>query len=915
MSLSKGEPMRWIHSTFGYLMSVVALLLLVACGDIPTSESRFNPSEEPVTISLRFGDENAQTGRFKGTFRDVTEVFLEISDNNTNGYISSLNLYPSGNIFTGEVNNLSVGSSYNFIAKARGYNNSTWVDLFDGSTYGFIISEGNNFLQLRMSPIEDSTEQIQIPRISRVYYNKNMLPGTEYPIQIEVEAAVNDNITYQLTVDNGTFQSGTSVQNQQILTKYTTFPVTYTTPNDNNTTVNFTLSVTNSQNYTVTSNFSATVSNKLELEPGIIFNPVVLSLEGERIPGTDFIRWTTKIDDEADIYNLTPQWRYVDDNGGEYLPVENTQSGNPPYILNITDGNDDVYENDNQFVDNSSVISLGGDNQTVGLRFQSLNISQGTSVSRAYLDLTPASSNDSKLIVEVFGEFVAYSQPFSSNLSSRNLRTSILNWDIYGWQKDNYTFLSSNEYPDSVIDITLIVNEIINQPDWVSGNPMSVLLKNTNQYSGVREFYSHEFDVEKSARLIIFSENNQVIPSDAYVNDFNEVTAYIPNYNPLVGGILELKLTSMAGDNVTVTWPVAVNQFPDTVTVNALSSGVSRIATGPAHSCVVVDNGTNLKVADNSSIPGGDNGSIYCWGVNAQYQLGNNASGSDNQTEPVLVDNVTFTGQLVSVTAADNFTCGLDNESEVKCWGSNLPPNLTGSGIDNRSLQMDAGGESLCAVLDNSSLACVGSDNLTTGIPAGSFKQVSVGDNLTHPAACAIAENNTVNCWGEGTNQIITGAQLDNATQVAVGTNHACAVRMDGLVKCWGDNTRGQLGNNTNGHYVQQYNGYNLGDLTDVVYVSVGARHTCAVRSNGTMRCWGDRANGKIGNNTDEDGVDSTASFLGGSFTNAVQMALGHEHTCVLLENPADPKLEVLCWGLGDGGRLGLGDNETRLMP
>ena len=724
MSLSKGEPMRWIHSTFGYLMSAVALLLLVACGDIPTSESRSNPSEEPVTISLRLGDENAQTGRFKGTFGDVSSVTLNYGDGDP--LCCSVPLSKFGNIFSGEVNDLTVGSSYDFTATAW---NSSDVALFEGSVNGFTISTGNNFLQLRMSPIEDSAEQIQIPRISRVYYNKNMLPETDYQIQIEVEAAFNDNISYQLTVDNGTFQSGASVQNQQIFTKYTTFPVTYTTPNDNNTTVNFTLSVTNSQNYTVASNFSATVSNKLELEPGIIFNPVVLSLEGERYENSNNVNWIVIVNDEGQSSNLLAEFKY-------YSGV------------------------------NSSIYTY-------------------------------------------------QSHPYYTYPSS-----------------DNVTF---------------------------------------------------------SANLPYFSSEN---------------------------GTLEVRIfNDSAGDNVTVTWPVAVNQFPDTVTVNALSSGVSRIATGPAHSCVVVDNGTNLKVADNSSIPGGDNGSIYCWGVNAQYQLGNNASGSDNQTEPVLVDNVTFTGQLVSVTAADNFTCGLDNESEVKCWGSNLPPNLTGSGIDNRSLQMDAGGESLCAVLDNSSLACVGSDNLTTGIPAGSFKQVSVGDNLTHPAACAIAENNTVNCWGEGTNQIITGAQLDNATQVAVGTNHACAVRMDGLVKCWGDNTRGQLGNNTNGHYVQQYNGYNLGDLTDVVYVSVGARHTCAVRSNGTMRCWGDRANGKIGNNTDEDGVDSTASFLGGSFTNAVQMALGHEHTCVLLENPADPKLEVLCWGLGDGGRLGLGDNETRLMP
>jgi len=403
-------------------------------------------------------------------------------------------------------------------------------------------------------------------------------------------------------------------------------------------------------------------------------------------------------------------------------------------------------------------------------------------------------------------------------------------------------------------------------------------------------------------------------------------------YNASENGTLEIRIyNNSAGDNITVTWQVAVNQFPHVIATNSASSGVTRIATGPAHSCVVVDNGTFLKVGDNSSIEGGTNGAIYCWGLNDQHQLGNNNAGTDNQSSPVLVDNVTLT-HPVSVTAADNFTCSLDNNSAVACWGTGLP-DLTNFGS---AVQIDAGGNSLCGVLDNGSLECAGGSLGTP--PVGTFQQVSVGDNTTNPAACAVADNGSVKCWGgeDSSNQVINQytSPLDNVSQVSVGDNHACAVLRNNTsnnLKCWGVNTFAQLGfgsitatdNHTNAANFSSFD-----DAESVAFGIAGAKHTCAVRTNGVMSCWGDRSNGKIGNNTDSadnnttcqnnpniSPVDCQPSLLGGSYTNATQMALGAEHTCALLVNDASPQQEVRCWGLGEGGRLGRGDNQTRLIP
>ena len=64
--------------------------------------------------------------------------------------------------------------------------------------------------------------------------------------------------------------------------------------------------------------------------------------------------------------------------------------------------------------------------------------------------------------------------------------------------------------------------------------------------------------------------------------------------------------------------------------------------------------------------------------------------------------------------------------------------------------------------------------------------------------------------------------------------------------------------------------------------------HTCALSSLGTVRCWGDNAQGQLGyGNTNTVGVSSTPASagdvnVGGKVT---QLALGANHTCALLEN------------------------------
>ena len=86
------------------------------------------------------------------------------------------------------------------------------------------------------------------------------------------------------------------------------------------------------------------------------------------------------------------------------------------------------------------------------------------------------------------------------------------------------------------------------------------------------------------------------------------------------------------------------------VNVTGLSSGVRAIRAGQLHFCAILDTG-----------------SMKCWGRNSEGQLGSGAV-SGNRNTPV--DSTIATGTIVDVSAFLYFTCVLNSEGTVRCFGT-----------------------------------------------------------------------------------------------------------------------------------------------------------------------------------------------------------------------------------------------------
>src|SRR5262245_30280005 len=89
------------------------------------------------------------------------------------------------------------------------------------------------------------------------------------------------------------------------------------------------------------------------------------------------------------------------------------------------------------------------------------------------------------------------------------------------------------------------------------------------------------------------------------------------------------------------------------------------------------------------------------------------------------------------------------------------------------------------------------------------------------------------------------GPALDRVTQVSAGQKHTCALRDDSAVVCWGANDRGQLG--VDKATPGSTKPVAVTGLTNVKQVAAGFRHTCALDQSGTVSCWGQNDCGQLG--------------------------------------------------------------------
>jgi alpha-tubulin suppressor-like RCC1 family protein len=357
-------------------------------------------------------------------------------------------------------------------------------------------------------------------------------------------------------------------------------------------------------------------------------------------------------------------------------------------------------------------------------------------------------------------------------------------------------------------------------------------------------------------------------------------------------------MTGAVGNNTMIDQyePVQIAKGPWTAVTN-----------GASHACALAADST-----------------ISCWGNNDSGQLGLGDTAQRLAPTP-LTTKLGWT----AVTAGDDFTCALASDATAWCWGDGYSGELGDGKQMTEYAPSQVDGE------------------LWTALSAGT----------SH--ACGVRQDGHLRCWGDNTSGELgngesystsspTALDEDDADWAAVASGAAftCATKLDGSGLCWGDNTNGQLGNTTMSRFnstpaivvhgarawTQLSTGRDhtcgvgadnnlwcfglseLGTSADVhapvqvpgtwKVVSAGLGSTCAIDDTDALACWGENADGQLGDSTIARRT-SPKTIAAPSWT---AITVGPQSACALAKDGA-----LFCWG---SAGWGLGDGSYgRLMP
>ncbi len=239
-------------------------------------------------------------------------------------------------------------------------------------------------------------------------------------------------------------------------------------------------------------------------------------------------------------------------------------------------------------------------------------------------------------------------------------------------------------------------------------------------------------------------------------------------------------------------------------------------------------------------------GSVWAWGRGTSGQLGGTNQPAA-QTTPARVcgpGGEGWLGDIRAITAGRAYTVALASDGSVWSWGANGNGQLgDGTKIDRHAPVRVAGPDGSGAL---------------KGIVA------IAASPLRGDLTAALGADGTVWTWGENhSGQLGNGTRsrgrntpgrvvgprgegsLTGIVAVAVGGAHALALGADGAIWAWGDNRFGQLGDGTTVDRAfpvrVQLPAERFAGL------AAGARHSIAIRAEGTPAAWGNDWYGQLG--------------------------------------------------------------------
>lgn len=270
-----------------------------------------------------------------------------------------------------------------------------------------------------------------------------------------------------------------------------------------------------------------------------------------------------------------------------------------------------------------------------------------------------------------------------------------------------------------------------------------------------------------------------------------------------------------------------------------------------------------------------ETGAVRCWGANFAGQLGygNKLDIGDDET-PSSAGDVPLGGRAVQLAAGRDHTCALLDTGDVKCWGG--------------AMFEDDDGDFPTGTLGYGNLVSIGDDETPDTVGPVPLGGRAVQIDASPYSSCALLDTGAVRCWGvyfelfsygevETVGDDETPAEQGDvslggrAVQISNhGYDHRCALLDTGAVRCWGKNITGQLGlghERPIGDNELPSSAATVNVGGGVIQVEAGGANTCALLNHGGLRCWGYGQDGRNGYGNQLDIGDNESPASAGDVT------------------------------------------------
>lgn len=387
---------------------------------------------------------------------------------------------------------------------------------------------------------------------------------------------------------------------------------------------------------------------------------------------------------------------------------------------------------------------------------------------------------------------------------------------------------------------------------------------------------------------------------------------------------------------------------------------------------------SNVAAGTNNTVAELDDGYVYTWSRNTEWQLGK----FDGTSSTYDVSTPAYTGERAEdlieffdaegnkinylTTIETGATIEIDSYKHHHMYGFNLENDDTHEPLDG-TFTYHSNNENVATVVNGVITAGThtGTAIITITHDSGITSEISVtvtqaGRTATPMVAggsefaVALLDNGEVWTWGSNEKGQLGNGLTENTTYpvqvslpegvkakyVAAGINIAYAVTTDGYVYAWGNNENGMIGNGTSDKdevnrtpvRVQEKTSTGvLVDLSNIARIAVGENHVLALSNDGYVYAWGNNSNGQLGNgdtsSTNEKfhDNDTTDGIYAAQKVYRGESAATNDDWYIqdVIDIAAGKSFSVALkadgtvwtWGLNTSYQLGIGDTMTRPVP